>query len=174
MRNSIIWIAVLVILLISGGLYFYSQNNGENGTTFEYIGSNSQGVEDTGAESPSVLEPLPKNNPSETEPLIEEKITVSGAYSYSEDSNSKLAGKICFTPASDSKLSLFCFSNKDEAYALFNIEKGFSDGSTKCTVEGSAVIEIKNYQKLTGEVGGYDSAIVTRVISTGGQKFLPC
>ena len=82
-------------------------------------------------------------------------------------------GKICFKPVS-SNLALFCFSNADEAFAIFGIQKGFSDGSDKCTVEGEASVEIKNYQKLTGEVGGDDSAIITKVISSSEQKFLLC
>lgn len=174
MRTSTIWVVVLVVLIASGGLFLYVKNDGKSETTFEYIGGDSQSKTDETNEPNSSTETTPKDDSPETKPKVEEKITVSGTYSYSEDSKSKLSGKICFTPVSSSALKLFCFSNKDEAYALFNIEKGFSDGSTKCTVEGSATIEIKSYQKLTGEVGGYDSAIITKVISSGTQKFSAC
>ncbi len=104
------------------------------------------------------------------------KITVKGRYVYSEDIKSSTVGKVCFEPNEDSTGlgENICFDNKDEAFAIFGIQRGFSDGSLRCTVSAPATIEIMGYSKLTADVGGYDSATITKVVSVGEQSFENC
>ncbi len=101
---------------------------------------------------------------------------ISGKYYYSEDAKSQFAGKICFEPSSEvvGIGKRFCLTNADEAYALLEISKGFSNGNSECTVNAPATIEIKSYTKLTGDADGYDSAILTNVVKTGTESFLAC
>jgi hypothetical protein len=103
-------------------------------------------------------------------------ISVKGKYLYSEDPRSQVSGKVCFEQSvvASGTRALFCFDNADEAAAIFGIQKGFSDGGDRCTVAASAQIEIKDYTKFTADLGGYDRATLTNVISVGNPSFVPC
>lgn len=103
-------------------------------------------------------------------------ISVSGNYFYSEDTKSEFAGKICFEPSAQTVGvgKRFCFDNADEVFAIIGIQKGFTDGKLQCTQTGPATVTVKNYTKLTGDAGGYDSATLTKFADTGNSSYLAC
>lgn len=141
-----------------------SQNEGED-SQVNPIPAGTQGeFGDEPVSSKPVVVPLPK------------KITVAGTYSYSEDPKSPVAGKVCFeaTQTTNEIGKQFCFDNSDEAFAIFGIEMGFSDGEAKCTISAPATVTIMNYSKRASDVGGYDIATLTNVSSSGSVSFSAC
>jgi hypothetical protein len=184
-NSKILWV---IIVVLAGALiwFFFMQGNSsyiattnqtQNTSSENNSTSKTNTVSDTKTTTTSVA-PTPKV-------VSTAKVAVTGQFSYSEDPNSPALGKLCFSVnnatagkitkfSGGTKTPYFCFGNQDEALALFNVQKGFSDGSTVCSVLGPASVEIKNYQLLTGDVGGYDSAILTKVIFMGPQSFAPC
>jgi len=114
--------------------------------------------------------------PQSSKPVVVQKKIVSGNYYYTEDLQSQYVGKICFRASGTNQGvgKTFCFDNSDEAFALLDISKGIGDGSRECTTTGPATVEVKNYTKLTGDAGGYDSATLTKLMSAGNQGFLAC
>ena len=184
MGNSKVLWGIIVILVGALIWSFFLRGDSSNidpeGTLINTSSENTSSTQTNTSTSPIPTVTVPKVIP----PV---KVIVSGQFNYSEDINSPIypAGRVCFSVDSATagkiakwseakKTPYFCFENKDEAFPLFNIEKGFSDGSKQCTVLAPATVEIKNYQLLTGDVGGYDSAILTKVISIGKKSFLGC
>lgn len=175
------WILVVLIILIGLGYFFWTKNKapevlpGSNGTSANSETTNPrpstipEGVQgEFGDEALTTTAP-----PAPLPPKI---ITLSGKYVYSEDIKSQTVGKVCFIP-DPSTVGVgkqFCFDNGDEVFAIFGLQKGFSDGAKQCTISAKAKIEIKDYTKLTADVGGYDSATLTKVISLGTPAFSPC
>lgn len=174
------WVLALILILVVGYFLWSKYKTtpqvlpGSNGTS-----ANSE----TTNPRPGTLPPGVQgefgdevSNPPVQAPVPPKKITLSGKYIYSEDIKSQAVGKVCFTPdvSAPSSVKQFCFNNGDEVFAIFGLQRGFSDGSKQCTVSAKATIEIKDYTKLTADVGGYDSATLTKVISSGTQTFSAC
>ncbi len=178
MKKTLSFIAVAVLLVF--GMYFLI-----HGKKTEYVApeqtpsmfqieepskqSMPAGVKGEFGDGETQAMPSPKVTP----PKI---ITITGNYFYSEDVKSDFVGKICFEPstATAGVGKRFCFDNADEVFAIIGITKGFSNGNTQCTQTGPATVTVKNYTKLTGDAGGYDSATLTKFTDTGKSSYLAC
>lgn len=180
-KNTILFIVVVSLAIALGALYLLNKNNSS-----QYVAPVTE-VAPTQGEPTNIPtdsagnpikgefgEPAPESA-SQQIPVVEKK-TVTGFYFYSEDSTSQYAGKICFRANTTTQgvAKTFCLDNADEAFAVIGIKKGFSDGSKKCIVTAVATIEVKNYTKLTGDADGYDSATLTKLVSSGEQSNLAC
>jgi len=172
------WPVIILIILILGALgYFFVWEKGSQvNTPSQTTPSTSENTNPRPSVIPPGIQGEFGDEVSTPPPAPPKKITLSGKYSYSEDTKSSVVGKVCFVP--DQVVSgvgkQFCFNNQDEVFAIFGLQRGFSDGSKQCTVSAKASIEIQGYTKFTSDVGGYDSATLTKVTSKGAQSFSAC
>lgn len=178
MKKIISFIAVVVAVGLL--LYFFfhgkkteyvapEQHNSNGSTEVTPVQTMPAGVKGEFGDEEIQLAPVQKVTPPKL-------ITVSGHYFYSEDVKSDFVGKICFEPSIQTTGvgKRFCFDNADEVFAIIGIQKGFSDGKLQCTQTGPATVTVKNYTKLTGDAGGYDSATLTKFADTGKYSYLAC
>lgn len=178
--NAPIWF-FLILILAGGGYYFFVKNKKiveapvkTPATTtpakeIEKPVGMPEGVQ--GEFGEEVAFPTEK-----TQAPVPKILTLSGTYTYSEDPESNMIGKVCFVPNQTSPTisKLICFDNQDEVFAVLGIQKGFSDSDKSCTLSAPVTVEIKNYTRLTGDVGGYDSATLLKVSSQGKQTVTAC
>jgi hypothetical protein len=171
------WLLVIIVIVLAGLIGFYLGNKKEVEAPLENTIEETEETELPVQNSTTTSMPAQGEFGDEVEvvkPKIEQPVTVIGRYSYSEDPESSVAGKVCFTPSTISSIKRFCFDNGDEAFAIFGIQQGFSNGTSECTVSAPATIEIKGYARVTSDLGGYDKATLTKVVSVGSESYAAC
>lgn len=113
------------------------------------------------------------------------EITLSGRYEYRTDEESlDIVGRqVCFfpsassagkvpRPASDKRISWFCFSNSETAARML----GFSlkAPAKACGIRGQAMVTVSDYILYTKEGDGNDVATLRTVVQQSAPETLPC
>lgn len=112
-------------------------------------------------------------------------LTLTGRYEYGTDAETfeMLVGKVCFypnassakllpRPKSDKRLAWFCFNNTAQAKKLLGLDA--SPHKTRCSISGTATVQVKNYQVYFEESDGFDTATLLSVKNNANTKASAC